>query len=263
MQHTAIQWTKHKWHKACRRLASWIIETKRPPALVNDQSFKEFCSEISSGKFESCCLQTITKHIREMSAIRVHEVRRRIALLVKAKVKPPTAADIWSYSTISLMASMPYFIDEDWTQIHEVLLNSTGFTGESHTGEAIRQQTVQDLDRVGLTFNAIHAKVCAQESNIKKAWGGLPGRYCACHTLELSVNVYLKSPGVCNVVQKLKGITTFLHRSGHRLTNLKGIQKKFDLGETRPPKTWQLRSLELHAPKSRMASLITTGNFDV
>ena len=36
VQHTAIKWTKHKWHKACRRLEWWIFQTKRPPALVND-----------------------------------------------------------------------------------------------------------------------------------------------------------------------------------------------------------------------------------
>ena len=51
------------------------------------------------------------------------------------------------------------------------------------------------------------------------------------------MNVYLKSPGVSDVVQKLKGITTFLHRSGHRLTNLKDIQNRLDLEETRQPKT--------------------------
>ena len=48
--------------------------------------------------------------------------------------------------------------------------------------------------------------------------------------------VNLKSPGVCDVVQKLKGITTFLHLSGHRLTNLKGIQKRLDIEETRHQK---------------------------
>ena len=142
-------------------------------------------------------LLIITRHILEMSAIGLHEIRGRAALLVKAKVKPSMAADIWSDSAISLMPSMPYFIDEDWTQIHEVLLNCTGFTGDRHTGEAIRQQTVEDLDRVGLTFNYIHAKVSDQGSNIKKAWGGLPGGYCARHTLEPSVKVNLKSPGVC------------------------------------------------------------------
>ena len=235
MQHTAIKWTKHKWHKACRRLAWWIVQTKRPPALVNDQSFKQFCSEISSEKFESCCLQI--KNILEMPAIGLHEVTRRVVLLVKAKVTPSMAADIWSDSTISLMASILHFIDEDWKQIHEVLLNCTGFTGERHTGEAIRQQTVEYLDRAGVTFHDIHAKVGDQGSNIKKGWGGLPGGCCACHTLKLSVNVCMKSPGVCNVNQKLKGITTSLHRSGHRLTTLKGIQKRLGLEETRTPKT--------------------------
>ena len=102
--------------------------------------------------------------------------------------------------------------------------------------EAFRAASDQ-LNCVGLTFSDSHAKVSDQGTNIKKAWGGLPGGYCPCHTLELSVNVYLKSPGVCDWVQKLKGITTFLHRSGHRLTNLKGIQKRLDLQETRPPKT--------------------------
>ena len=38
-------------------------------------------------------------------------------------------------------------------------------------------------------------------------------------------------------LKSFKGITTFLHRSGHRLTNLKGIQKRLDLEETSPPKT--------------------------
>ena len=155
---------------------------------MNDQFYKEVCSEISSGKFESCCLQTITKHIVEMCAIRLHEVRRRVALLMKANVKPSMAADIWSDSTISLMASMLHFIDEDWTRIHEVLLNCTGVAAESHTGEAIRQQTVEELDRVGLAFNDIHAMVSDQGANIKKAWGGLREGYCAGHTLELSLN---------------------------------------------------------------------------
>ena len=55
------------------------------------------------------------------------------------------------------MASMLYFMDENWTQIHEVLLNCIGFTEERHTAEAILKQTVEDLDRWGVIFNVIHA----------------------------------------------------------------------------------------------------------
>ena len=87
VQHTAIQKTKHKWHKACRRLAWWIYQTKRPLALVNGHSFKELCSDISSPNFQSCCLQMITTHILEMSAMGWNEVRRRFPLLAKAKVQ--------------------------------------------------------------------------------------------------------------------------------------------------------------------------------
>ena len=76
-----------------------------------------------------------------------------------------------------------------------------------------------------LAFNDIHAKVSDQGSTKEEAWRGLPGGYCACHRLQLSVIVSLKSPGVCDVVQKLKEITTYLHCSGHGLTNLRGIQK--------------------------------------
>ena len=94
VQHTANKWTKHKWHKACRRPSWWIIQMKRPPALVKDRSFKEVCS----GKLDSCRQPTITKHILKMSAIGLNEVRRRVALLLKAKVEPSMAVDIWSDS---------------------------------------------------------------------------------------------------------------------------------------------------------------------
>ena len=56
---------------------------------------------------------------------------------MKAQVKQSMAADVWSQSTISLMASMLYFIDENVLQILEVLLNRKGFTRERHTGEAL------------------------------------------------------------------------------------------------------------------------------
>ena len=54
--------------------------------------------------------------------------------------------------------------------------------------------------------------------------------------LELSVNIYLKSQAVCDVVLKIKEKTKFLRRSGHRLTNLKGIQRQLVLEETTLPK---------------------------
>ena len=58
------------------------------------------------------------------------------------------------------------------------------------------KQTKDDLENVGLKFEDIHAKVSDQGSNIKKAWGGLPGGYCVAHTLELCVKEFLDAPGI-------------------------------------------------------------------
>ena len=105
------------------------------------------------------CLKKITMYIFELFAVCLHEVRRQVALLLKAKVKPSKAANIRADSTVSFLATMFCFIDEDWIQIHEMLPNSTGFTRETQTGEAIRKQPVDGLQHVCLTFEHIHANL--------------------------------------------------------------------------------------------------------
>ena len=59
---------------------------------------------------------------------------------------------------------------------------------------------MEDLLTVGLTFEDIHAKASDQGSNIKKAWGGLPGGYCVGHTIEMAVKEYLQSEGISDIV---------------------------------------------------------------
>ena len=120
-----------------------------------------------------------------MSAAGLRDVRERLCKLKKQGVKPSIAADIWSDYSISLLGTRVYYIDENWEERREVLLGCNGFTGQRHTGDAICKQTEDDLENVGLKFEDIHAKVSDQGSNIKKAWGSLPGGYCVAHTLEL------------------------------------------------------------------------------
>ena len=163
--------------------------------------------------------------------------RKIITQLEEQKVKPSMASDIWSDSDVSLMGTFLYYIDEDWENPHAMLIGCTGFTGERHTGENIRNQTMEDLLTVGLTFEDIHAKVSDQGSNIKEAWGGLPAGYCVGHTIELAVKEYLHSEGLSDVVQKAKGMTTYFHRSGNRLDRLADLQKRFDMPQRKPPQT--------------------------
>ena len=73
------------------------------------------------------------------------DVRQILSNLKQQGVKPSIAADIRSDSSISLLGTMVYYIDENWEELHEVLLGCHGFTGQRHTGDAIRKQTEDDL----------------------------------------------------------------------------------------------------------------------
>lgn len=172
-----------------------------------------------------------------MSAAGLQYIRKVMTELKQQGVKPSIAADIWSDTSVSLLGVMLYYIDDKWEGLHEILLGCNGFSGLRHTGVAIKKQTETDLENVGLTFEDIHAKVSDQGSNIKKAWGGLPGGYCTAHTLELCVKEFLDAPGIMEVVKKAKGMTAYYHRSSSRLADLQAIQQKEGLPETQPPVT--------------------------
>ena len=140
-------------------------------------------------------------------------------------IKRSMASDIWSDSDVSLMGTMLYYSDADWTGLYAMLVRATVFSGECHTGDNIRRQTELGLESVGLTLEYIHAQVSDQGSNIKKPWGGLAGGYCNAHTLELTVKENLEADCVANVVKDTIGITTYLERSSNRLSRLSDLQK--------------------------------------
>ena len=163
--------------------------------------------------------------------------RRIITKLKMQNVKPSMASDIWSNSDVSLMGTFLYYIDDEWEGLHAMLISCTGSTGARHTGDDIRRQAVDDPATVGLTFEDVHAKGSDQGNNIKKAWGGLPGGYCVGHTIELAVKDYLQSEVISDVVQKAKEMTTYFHRSSHRLDRLVDLQKQLDMPHRKPPQT--------------------------
>ena len=154
-------------------------------------------------------------------------------------IKANMASDLWSHSDASLIGTLLYYIAADWTGLHTMLIGATGFSGERHTADNIRRQTELDLEFVGLTLDDIHAKVSDQDqgSNMKKASGGLPGRYCTAHTVELASKEYLEADGVANVVKKTKGMTTYFRRSSNRLSRLSDLQKDLQIAVNQPPQT--------------------------
>ena len=50
-----------------------------------------------------------------------------------------------SDNDVSLMGTMLYYIDVDWTMLRAMLIGATGFLGECHTRDNIRRQTLLDL----------------------------------------------------------------------------------------------------------------------
>ena len=148
-------------------------------------------------------------------------------------IKPSIASDIWCDNDVSLMRTMLYYINADWTGLHPMLIGATGFSGERHAGDNNRRRIDLDVDSVGLTFEDIHARLSDQGSSIKKAWGASPGAYCTAHTLKLAVKEYLEAGGVANVVTE--GITTYFHRSSNRPSRLSDLQKHLQVAVNQPP----------------------------
>ena len=46
---TVSNWSAEKRHIVSRRLAYWLVTSKRPPSLVRDTAFHEFCQEYHQG----------------------------------------------------------------------------------------------------------------------------------------------------------------------------------------------------------------------
>ena len=172
------KWSTAKRHESCRKLGYWLCRRKRASHLVTNPKLHNFCLEISSKKLE----KEIQKQVPERVATENHNNRAVISLLKSDGVKPSNASYIRSNNDVSLMKTMLYYIDVDWFGLHDMLIGATNFSCERHSSDAIRQQTVAHLQSVGWTFDDIHTKISDKESNIQKAWRGLPSRCCTTHT---------------------------------------------------------------------------------
>ena len=68
------------------------------------------------------------------------------------------------------MGTFLYYIHDEWTALHSMLIGCAGFGVKQHTGGAIRQQTVDDLAALGISFNNVHAR-CATRAATSKLRG--------------------------------------------------------------------------------------------
>ena len=120
--------------------------------------------EISNGNFRSCSSKEILKH--GLVPSKNHKNKALIPLLKSDRVM---ASDIFSDTDVSSMRSILHYIDGEWTGLHQMLIGASSFWGERYSGDNIRQDTVNDLQLMGLTLNNIRAKRSEHGRNIKKA----------------------------------------------------------------------------------------------
>ena len=131
-----------------------------------------------------------------------------------------TAGDIWSENGISLFAIIGYWIDGNW-QMNERLLLADGFSTDAHSGEEIRERTLEGLhQRWGIAESPdmvpfrVHGSTPDEGANMLKAWQMFEGGACVCHRAQSALRNALKvDHRVVALVKKVKGIVAHFHRS--------------------------------------------------
>ena len=139
---TGNPWSTKKKHISDRRCTWWLVTRKRPFNLVDDPEFRSYNLEITHGKYEGPRTNTVNRHVLQMVAAGMSNNTEVSKNLAAQGFRPSMASDIWSDSHCSLMGTILYYISDDWLTLDSMLIGATGFSGERHTGEAIRLQTI-------------------------------------------------------------------------------------------------------------------------
>ena len=184
------------------------MKSARPITLPErDLPFRDFIETLTRGAWSPPNHHNIKDKILLLSAKGQLRFQHWFQAMVVAGVKPSMAGDIWSHGGCSLMGICFYGINDSW-KMDEWLVAATPFGSTRHTGEAIDEISAAALRRQGVqwrengtVYEAVHAKVSDNASNMAKGWRGFDGGFCADHTLELSVHKYTgettvaRSPG--------------------------------------------------------------------
>lgn len=208
------------------------MKSARPITLPErDLPFRDFIETLTRGAWSPPNHHNIKDKILLLSAKGQLRFQHWFQAMVVAGVKPSMAGDIWSHGGCSLMGICFYGINDSW-KMDEWLVAATPFGSTRHTGEAIDEISAAALRRQGVqwrengtVYEAVHAKVSDNASNMAKGWRGFD--FCADHTLELSVHK-CKCTGettVARTFSKCKGIVAYFHRSTAGIQDLTKIQE--------------------------------------
>lgn len=124
------------------------------------------------------------------------------------------------------MGPIAITLTSEWA-MRNVLVAVVPFAGDRHTAENVAERTTEALKNVGFTDPALQVMTFISDngSNVKKAWGDWPQFFCACHTLNLTVQAFLGQPGIVEAFRKGRSLIAYFHRSVLANNQLRQIKR--------------------------------------
>ncbi|XP_044766261.1 zinc finger BED domain-containing protein 4-like [Coccinella septempunctata] len=211
-----------------RQLISMITKEYHPFSLVEDEEFKKLV-KLLSPSYNLPTRQTVSHAL-------IPTIYKETVDIVESRLARASAIcltmDGWcSRNNDSFFNITAHYIveDNDRTFLSSDLLGCDSYT-DRHTGENICEKINQTLSRLKID-NRIAAIVTDNASNMKLGvrTGGWCHWGCFAHSLNLRTQSGLKEKEVQVVVDKIKAIVRYFHKSSHVLVKIKEMQERLGL----------------------------------
>ena len=204
-----------------------IVIDLLPVSRVEDRGFRQFLKVIDQ-KYSPPSRRTIMRD----SLPRLYQSKKELINKVEEISWCSFTTDLWtSNTTMGYITVTCHFINIDWEMESSVL--TTSHVPESHTSEYLATELRRIADDWKITTK-IHCGITDGASNIKGAvrinqWNNL---VCFAHTLNLVVTCAIeKIDEVQELIDQVKNVVSFFHRSTKASEKLRQIQTSFLLPE--------------------------------
>ena len=209
-----------------KALVNMIVTDLQPVSIVEDKGFKEFVQVIDQ-KYTPPSRRTI---MRELLPSMYLSKRAELEEQLKTIEHCSITTDLWtSRATEGYITITAHFITNTWKMRSVVL--KTVHVNESHTSENIAAVLTQVTDEWNVSAK-VHCATTDNANNIKRAIRINKWNHNACfaHTLNLIVTDAIKQDEeLAELIQKVKQIVTFFHKSTKANDNLKINQNRLNI----------------------------------
>lgn len=203
-----------------------IVKDLQPASIVEDNGFQEFVRVLDPKYATPSRRSLMREDLPQMYMSKRAEIEEQLAGIKHCSI----TTDLWtSRATEGYITVTLHFISESW-ELKSIVMKTTP-VNEAHTSENIAAALKAITDEWKVS-DKIHCATTDSASNMKRAiriskWNHLA---CFAHTLNLIVTDALKqNAGISGLIQQVKNIIAFFHRSTKANDNLKLNQSKLSI----------------------------------